>query len=201
MTSFGESRLDSLSQEPLSDLHAKAIRAARPNDMHSPYQLRDRYGPRGGGGYSDRERSALSHRCALVPGGREKPGNRFGERLRPDTRGIPFYDTSFAIDKKFGEIPFDFAAAEPSRGGLRKPAKQRIRRPAFDVNFREHGKCDPITLGTEGLNVGIGPRFLPPELMARKGEYHKPPVLIEAIQGLEARILRGKATAARDIDD
>ena len=51
------------------------------------------------------------------------------------------------------------------------------------------GELDAVVKLAKALNLFVGPRFLPAELVAREPQDHEPPILVLDVERLEALVL------------
>ena len=76
----------------------------------------------------------------------------------------------------------------------------RIGLGTIDLNLRHHGKSHAIVGAAEFEDLGILPRFLPTELVARECEDRQSPGTVPIVQFLKLLVLRSKSASTRDVD-
>jgi AcrR family transcriptional regulator len=135
-------------------------------------------------------------------------------------RLVALDDRAVAADKELGEVPLDLVGAvrlgpDPGddlvevavRGaevaGRLGPQElvERVRAWPVDLDLAEHRERDVVVGRAEVLDLRVGPRLLPLELVAREAEDLKAAVLVGAVERLKALILRRQAALARHVDD
>lgn len=105
------------------------------------------------------------------------------------------------VDQEFGEIPFDRLGPQNAGRFVLEPGVERMGVVAVDIDFGEEREGH-IETGLAKLADGFGiARFLRTELVARKAENNKTPVLEAPVEFFEAGVLWREAALAGGIDD
>ena len=111
---------------------------------------------------------------------------------------------AFAVNEKFGEVPFDASCAEDSQhSGLAalEELVERVGLGAVHIDFGENGKGHAIILLAECADFSFRPWLLSAELVAGKGKRCKATLHVRTVKLFEARVLRGKSALAGGVDD
>src|SRR5699024_8537508 len=106
-----------------------------------------------------------------------------------------------AVDKKFGEVPFDAFGAEYTGRFRLEEFEQRVGVLTVYFDFREHRERDAVVLFAESANlVGIA-GLLVTKLVTREAKHFQATVGVTLMERLQSLILRGEAALAGGIDD
>ena len=100
-------------------------------------------------------------------------------------------------------MKFHLTACVPKRPGASclSVLKQRMGVRAVDLDLGEHRERHVVLLGAELADCSLVARLLMAELVARETEHGEAARAKAPVQRFEARVLRGEAALARDIDD
>src|SRR5262245_55582617 len=93
-------------------------------------------------------------------------------------------------DQELGEVPLDVAGAVGLRLLAREPGVERRAIGAVHLDLREHREGDAVARLAERLDLGLGPRLLPPELVAREAEHGEAVAQVLVVDLLEALVVR-----------
>jgi hypothetical protein len=105
------------------------------------------------------------------------------------------------VDQELGEVPLDRLRAQEAGRVLFERLKQRMGVCAVDFNPREHRERHVILVDAKFADCSLVPWLLMAELVARKSEHGEAALAKAPVQRFEARVLRGEAALARNIDD
>jgi hypothetical protein len=137
----------------------------------------------------------------VTPGAGEGRREGAGELLRLLAGRIAPHHSKLPVDQELGEIPLDrLRAQEPGRFVFER-LKQRMGVCAVDFDLGEHRERHVEPVGAKLADCSFVPWLLMAELVARKSEYSEAALAKAPVQRFEARVLRGEAALARNIDD
>ena len=124
-----------------------------------------------------------------------------GELLRLLARRIAAHHAKLPVDQELGEIPLDRLRAQEAGRFLFERLKQRMGVRAIDFDLGEHRERHVVLVGAKLADCSLVAWLLMAELVARKSEHSEAALAKAPVQRFEARVLRGEAALARDIDD
>jgi hypothetical protein len=110
-------------------------------------------------------------------------------------------DSKLPVDQELGEIPLDRLRAQEAGRVLFERLKQRMGVRAVDLDLCEHRERHVVLVGAKLADYSLVVRPLMAKLVARKSEHSKAALTKTPVQRFEARVLRGEAALARNIND
>ena len=120
-----------------------------------------------------------------------------GNFVRRDLGSEPSNDNARAVDEELFKVPADISTALL----FLEPCVEFTGICSINIDFGEHRKVDG-ELGRGKLkNLGVGPRFLCTELVARKRENSESVRRVVVVKRTQSCVLRSEASKGRDVND
>jgi hypothetical protein len=142
-----------------------------------------------------------SRRRSETFGSAERRLDVAGELLRLLAGRIAAHRSKLPVDQELGEIPLDRLRAQEAGRFVFERLKKRVGVRAVDFDLGEHRERHVVLVAAKLADCSLVPGLLMAELVARKSEHSEAALAKAPVQRFEARILRGEAALARNIDD